>query len=577
MFAKIFSWLTIALFAACILIDQHATAQQRRPPPVAAYTEESLLRAISLSPDGRKLAFIRHLSDNLYGLAVVDLVNNNKTLLAINENKDQLLANVRWVSPTRLVVSIITKAKLNGLQLPFARMVAMNADGSNQVGLMTNRQLRDNFNLSRIASLLPKDPNHILAYGYDSGPALFRVNVFTGDAKRVVKGKSNTVGWVLNQDGEPRIRFDYSSFSETIKIYAFDEDRNRWQRILKIRRRDIDQGVSLTTAGINQKGDVLVLDRKGNEDFISLHKFDLDTNEISDTVYHANRYDISDTLTDTHTGEVIGISYVSERPHHIYFDRELQAVQQQLERRFPNGLVSIRQTSQDKRRFLVYVTTPWRPGSYYVFDAKDKSEILISNVSDQLSEAAYTYVEVIKYPSNDGKEIEGYLTLPVDRDPKNLPLIVYPHGGPQARDWLTYNPFVQFWAGRGYAVLQPNFRGSTGYGRKFEEAGYKEYGDQIIEDIAAGVKALVKDGYADPERVCAAGGSFGGYAALALSAFKPNLIKCAVSINGLSDLPLHIETKLETVKSRELREEFKEYYDLTLGNLDTQRDLLERV
>ena len=180
------------------------------------------------------------------------------------------------------------------------------------------------------------------------------------------------------------------------------------------------------------------------------------------------------------------------------------------------------------------------------------------------------------YESTDGTKIQSFLTLPADSDPKDLPLIVYPHGGPQARDWLSFDPFAQYWASRGYAVFQPNFRGSTGYGRKFEEAGYQQYGDKIIEDIASGIRTLIDKGYVDKDRICAAGGSFGGYAALALSAFESGLIKCAVSINGLTDLPLHIETKLQSVNDRDMRAEFREYYDKTLGNIDTQRDLLER-
>ena len=164
----------------------------------------------------------------------------------------------------------------------------------------------------------------------------------------------------------------------------------------------------------------------------------------------------------------------------------------------------------------------------------------------------------------------------MDGELKNLPLIVYPHGGPQSRDWLAFDPLAQYWASQGYLVFQPNFRGSTGYGKAFEEAGYQQYGGRILDDIESGIRALIKAGYADPDRICVAGMSFGGYAAVAMAAFKPGLVKCAISINGLHDLPFRITNKLKDVKDRELRFDVRDFFDRTVGNIDTQRDLLER-
>src|SRR5262249_34265217 len=143
---------------------------------------------------------------------------------------------------------------------------------------------------------------------------------------------------------------------------------------------------------------------------------------------------------------------------------------------------------------------------------------------------------IIKYAGRDGTKLPGYLTLPPGKDGKKLPLIVMPHGGPEVRDFVRYDYWAQFLTNRGYAVFQPNFRGSGGYGKAFAEAGHRQWGRRMQDDVTDGVKALIADGTADPSRICIVGASYGGYAALAGGAFTPDLYKCVIAIAGVSDI-----------------------------------------
>jgi dipeptidyl aminopeptidase/acylaminoacyl peptidase len=185
----------------------------------------------------------------------------------------------------------------------------------------------------------------------------------------------------------------------------------------------------------------------------------------------------------------------------------------------------------------LYVEGPRDPPGYYIYQTEKRGIELIGAERQALLAATRPRAAVISYTARDGKELTGYLTAPAGADAKaKLPLVLMPHGGPEMRDTMTFDPWVQYLVARGYAVFQPNFRGSAGFGRTFAESGYGEWGRKMQDDLTDGVKTLVDQGVADAARVCIVGASYGGYAALAGAALTPELYKCAVSISGISDL-----------------------------------------
>jgi dipeptidyl aminopeptidase/acylaminoacyl peptidase len=202
-----------------------------------------------------------------------------------------------------------------------------------------------------------------------------------------------------------------------------------------------------------------------------------------------------------------------------------------------NANVYVYDVSQDGKSFLLFVEGPRDPPAYYYYLTESKSIQTVGSSRGKLDDVLVPGVKVVSYKARDGKDLTGYLTTPANLSPgTKAPLVLYPHGGPEARDHLTFDPWVQYFVARGYAVFQPNFRGSDGFGKAFAESGYGEWGRKMQDDLSDAVKTLVDAGTADPARVCIVGASYGGYAALAGAALTPELYKCAVSVAGISDL-----------------------------------------
>jgi dipeptidyl aminopeptidase/acylaminoacyl peptidase len=225
-----------------------------------------------------------------------------------------------------------------------------------------------------------------------------------------------------------------------------------------------------------------------------------------------------------------------------YLDPQTEKMYSTIEQKLPGYQVDLAGNDHEEDKFIVAATSDRTPGSRYLFDAKTKELTKLADVAPWLKEDQLAPMKPIDYQSRDGLTIPGYVTLPLGRDPKSLPTVVIPHGGPWERDEWGYDPEVQFLANRGYAVLQVNFRGSTGYGRKFWEASFKQWGKTMQNDITDGVQWLIKQGIADPKRVAIYGGSYGGYATLAGVTYTPDLYAAAVDYVGVSNLFTFMKT-----------------------------------
>ncbi len=249
-----------------------------------------------------------------------------------------------------------------------------------------------------------------------------------------------------------------------------------------------------------------------------------------------NRVDFGFAMFSDLTDELIATAYIDEKLRFSWKNKAFEKDYQWLQSRLPGKEVRLASSSRDEILFLVSVFSDTEPGETYLFDRKRRQIVRQYRVFEPLERKHLAGMKPIRYPSSDGLMIPAYLTLPRGLAPKNLPLIVVPHGGPWARDSWGYNSMAQFLANRGYAVLLPNFRGSTGYGKRFLNAGNREWGQKMQDDITWGVKYLVGEGIADPKRIGILGGSYGGYATLAGVAFTPDLYSAAVSIVGPSNL-----------------------------------------
>jgi dipeptidyl aminopeptidase/acylaminoacyl peptidase len=248
------------------------------------------------------------------------------------------------------------------------------------------------------------------------------------------------------------------------------------------------------------------------------------------------RYDLSAALTDEWTGRVIGAAYTADKHEYVYFDPARAALQRGIEAVFPGKDAHAVSVTQDGSKAIVAVEAPDLPRTYYFLDRDSHVATKVASQYPALRAADLGTMRPYPYKARDGLDIPAYLTLPPGKAAKNLPVVVLPHGGPDARDAIGFDWWAQFLANRGYAVFQPNYRGSKGYGRAFTDAGLHQWGLKMQDDVTDGVKRLIADGIADPRRICIVGASYGGYVALAGATFTPGLYACAVSIGGVSDL-----------------------------------------
>jgi dipeptidyl aminopeptidase/acylaminoacyl peptidase len=248
------------------------------------------------------------------------------------------------------------------------------------------------------------------------------------------------------------------------------------------------------------------------------------------------RVDFGGPIFSEVTDELVGTTYEDEKSRHYWRDKAVQADYEYLQKKLPGKDIFIGSTTADETVWFIAAGSDTEPGERHLFDRKTKKLTFQYRVRERLPRESLASMKPVKYPSSDGLMIPAFLTLPKGVAAKGLPAVIVPHGGPWARDSWGYNGFSQFLANRGYAVLQPNFRGSTGYGKKFLNAANNEWGQKMQDDLTWGVKYLVAQGIADPKKVGIMGGSYGGYATLAGVAFTPDVYAAAVSIVGPSNL-----------------------------------------
>ena len=261
------------------------------------------------------------------------------------------------------------------------------------------------------------------------------------------------------------------------------------------------------------------------------------TGEFLETVLARDGIDVGGLLLDPLTRLPVGAHITEHQTEYHYFDKSLNALQRAIDRAQPDTVNHIVSTTSDRRKVLVHSSSDVDPGTYLFLDRDKGSLDFIAESMPGLPPDLMSPMEPVSYKARDGLTIPAYLIVPRGMSPENLKMVVLPHGGPAARDEKTFWFLSQFLASRGYAVFQPNFRGSSGYGRQFEFAGRKEWGGKMQEDVTDGTQWLIEQGIADPERMCIVGWSYGGYAAAMGAVQTPDLFQCAASINGVLNLP----------------------------------------
>ena len=533
---------------------------------------------ISMSPDGKYLAIVgppranvcdiepdlrKYVEEDFRGgqLNLFDLKTGKiKTLTSGTGNGS--VSNVRWVNNNRLVFNT-NPTNSSAKTLSGYAMWGMNLDGSKKRKLWEATVKYDSgyggIIEPVVTSLLREDDDHIMVRVNDRRSSVYdyyKLNVNNGSKKRIAIGpdleKSEWTADIVTNNGYPVAQI--SNFEDTWRLWRYDKEDDNWD-IHYSNKCQEPTFFPLSTTGENNElwlvaGQDVSKSKVFNEENDKSKVFVYDPDKRTfDLLFEDDRYDIAGPVggcrtasgnvsVDSTTLELLSVNYYAEKPVRLFFDEEYGQDYNQLAATFPDDVVRIVTTNTDRTKFVISVSSSTNPGDYYYYDKEFGTLSFLWERMPWIDRTKLSKMQPISYTARDGLEISGYLTIPVNSDGKNLPMVVHPHGGPNARDFYGFNDYVQFLASRGYAVFQMDFRGSTGYGAKHYISANKQFGKTMQDDITDGVNLLIQEGIADPERIAIFGGSYGGYATMAGLTFTPDLYAAGINFVGVVDLEL---------------------------------------
>jgi dipeptidyl aminopeptidase/acylaminoacyl peptidase len=521
----------LAALLGLLLVSAAATSTEPVADDAALFGTLERAFSAELSADGKRMVYVGYGGGTSSIGVVVDLVNPSATQIARGDGKPTRLSDCEFSAADRLVCSLGALVRKYDLILPMQRMIAMDADGGKHIELGEGA-IDDWLNGVDGAVLMTR-----------SDGSVGRIDTRTNKWKEVEKPGAPVYGYVSDGLGNIRIMIHttWSSMTGALRgfykhFYRLPNDR-QWRPLGTYDSTGKGSGIwplavdpTLNAAYVAQKLD-------GRD---ALYRLALDGTLKSELVYASKEVDVDGVVTVGRNGRVIGASYTTDRERVEYFDPTYKRLHAMLEKALPQmPLIDIVSASADEQTLLIRAGSDVDPGTWYLFDRAKKSLAEIMTQRPGLKLRTLSPVKVINFAAGDGTQIPAYLTLPPGvTDAKNLPAIVMPHGGPAARDAWGFDWLAQFYAQRGFVVLQPNYRGSAGYGDAwFVENGFKSW-KTSIGDISDGGRWLVKQGIAHPSKLAVVGWSYGGYAALQANVLDADLFKAVVAIAPVTDLAL---------------------------------------
>ena len=542
---------TNVIFLILILIGCE-NQMNKKPPtiPMEDFFRNPDKSSFQISPDGKHISYMKPWEKRM-NVHVVDVETNNE--IRLTSSKERGVYGYLWLGNNR-----IGYVKDDGGDENM-HFYAVNIDGTNEIDLTPFENVQ-----ARIIDDLEDDPDYLIIGLNKRNPQIhdpFRVNVNTGEMEMIAENPGNISGWVTDHNG--KLRMATTSDGVNTSLLYRESESDEFKAILTT---DFKVAVSPLFFTFDNKN-IYVASNRGR-DKTAIFEFDINKVKEGKLIFENDEVDVSGLMYSRKRKVLTGVNYTLAKREMVFFDDWRGNIQKKLESKLPGYEVGITSFSKDETKAIIITYSDRSRGTYYYYDVEKDNLTELAQISPWLNENHMAEMKPVKYKSRDGLVINGYLTLPVGTNGKNLPVVVNPHGGPWARDRWGYNSDVQFLANRGFAVFQMNFRGSTGYGREFWEISFKEWGKSMQDDITDGVNWLIDEGIADPDRIAIYGVSYGGYATLAGLAFTPDLYACGVDYVG----PSNIFTLLETLPPYwELGRQMM--YEM-IGNPETEKDIL---
>ncbi len=545
-------------------------------PSLADYANARSVRSAEISNSGDMIAFIALIGET-EALCLYDLrVDENKCVLNVTDVK---AGNISFAGENHITMIASKTTRQIGYRNKFEFSAAFSYNlKSGRVKQLLIRTDGLHPAQSGLGSVLAVsedgDDVYMPAYmGYNDRAlySLLKVDTDHGGGRAVEDGTRHTIDWFVKPNGSVLAREEFKEKDRLHRILA--KHGNDWEEIYSDEAEYPDLSVLGMTADYEN---LVVVSGVEDSDFNALYLMNLETGAISEPMFHKDGHEITRVLADENR-IVYGVEYSGMLPSYAFFDEKLDADIADLVDSASMTSITISSWSDDWSKVLLYTTNSNTSGIYSVLDRTTGTSTGIAETRPNIRAEHLGVSAIIEYKARDGLTIPAIYTWPTgvkamsDAKP---PLIVLPHGGPASYDSVGFDWMAQFFANRGYAVLQPNFRGSTGFGWEFQEAGKGEWGRAMQDDVTDGLDAVIASGWADPDRVCIVGWSYGGYAALAGGAFTPDKYNCVVSIAGVSDLPrMLLDERRRFGSSHPVYAYWQDY----IGNEKEQRDELEAV
>jgi dipeptidyl aminopeptidase/acylaminoacyl peptidase len=540
--------------------------------PLDYFTAMPMVDDPDVSPDGKHIAAIVNVNDQTQ-IMIAPFGSQKLTPLLSLENEKFRIEDVMWANNTRILVVASQPYNYEGMRWRTTHLFAANIDGSNVKELRrsarakrstSNSELAYYYNSPEVVSRLPKEPNHILVQTIDPRDnyyrSIYKVDINSGEHSKYLANGRRIVDWVVNSDGEVLVAVgvsgdpnDHAKF-----VYTRASNKENWKLV---KRFEPYKTATFNPVFFDQETNSVLVLTDHQLYRTALWRFDLEKKDFTEVVAKApGNYDIEDVIFHYKNGvqKLVGYKYADNFHRRVYFDHSIGQLDRQLGQALASsGLQSsIYSYDEANNKYIVKAVSDASPIKYFTFDAQSKKMSLWFSQHPNLEGKQLANVTPFSFNARDGMSINGYLTLP--RGVEKPPVVLFPHGGPFARDYQYFDPFVQMIVNQGYAVLQVNYRGSTGFGNAYQVAGYKEWSKAMQTDLVDAMQWLKTTELVNTDKSCIAGASYGGYAALVAGYQTPEMFDCIASIAGISDLGDQI--------THWRRNGFRNYVDNSVGS-----------
>ena len=553
------SHLTALLFIFLIFISKSINAEQI---PVEAFGNLPEVSQVSLSPDGNKIAFLRIIKGSTY-IGTTDLITPKTRYIVGTDNQKFKIGWYLWANNETLLISADYPVSRYGSKYTETRLLKVKADGSDSAVSVIKPKKNERYAQfqNNIIDILPDEPNHILMsidLKIANQPDVYKINLKSERIRHLeYKGKSNINGWMTDQ--QHRLRLGFGRDDTKIFYRLYDLKTEKWRNIWEYEIFDAPD-ISPLGFGLNPNELYIRADHNGR---YAIFKVDVSKPDLPrELVYADEKYDIEGSLIySKKTKDVIGVYHGEANNAKVFFADEYAQFQKALNKAIPDTYNNVSSFSADEQKYILFTSSPTMPGAYFLGDRKAGSLSFVLEQYPLLAKKKLSGKDKISYLARDKTTIEGYITLPHPDAVKNNTALIIPHGGPMARNYGGFDWFTEFFASRGYTILEPNFRGSSGYGFDFEMASIKSWGGVMQDDLADAALWLTKNYEIAPSNVCIIGSSYGGYAALMAAVKQQDIFRCAGSFAGVSDLEYLVKKARKFTNYKVVKKQIGDDYD----------------